>query len=211
MALDSDGLRKWMSLSFLLATVEFSSLRYMNSTFFYRGHSVIFAENIISSALVVTDEEGIRTAQWRTNWDPSFPVPLLLVRHVYKPVTRPLNGIPAQITETYRAQLYSILHLSPLHGVGNNPPQHDDLFISSQGFPTPSPDLRRLQGFPTPSPDLGRQGPYMYGGGQQQTLLAKSGTTNESRSIQHGSHTAYDEQLQNLNSIVAKLVSEVAI
>ncbi|KAG2031794.1 hypothetical protein BDR03DRAFT_1002938 [Suillus americanus] len=26
---------------------------------------------------------------------------------------------------------------------------------------------------------------------------------------QHGSHTAYDEQLQNLNSIVAKLVSEV--
>ncbi|KAG1877504.1 hypothetical protein F4604DRAFT_2002736 [Suillus subluteus] len=150
-----------------------------------------------------------------------------------------------QMTETYRAQLQSIPHLSPLHGVGNNPPQHDDLFTSSQGFPTPSPDLRRLQGFPTPSPDLGhqgfpaplpdlgRQGPYMYGGGQQQALLGmRSGGHGSSPGeyqqhylfrqqkaapqmnhgpYQHGSHTAYDEQLQNLNSIVAKLVSEVAM
>lgn len=143
-----------------------------------------------------------------------------------------------QITEAYRAQLHSIPHLSPLHRVGNNlnPLQHDDPFTNSQGFPTPSPDLRHLQGFPMPSPDLGHQGPYMYGGGQQQTpalLSMRSGGPSQGGSpdeyqqrylfhqqkaapqmnqgpYQHGSHT-YDEQLQNLNSMVAKLVSEVAM
>ncbi|KAG1764943.1 hypothetical protein EDD22DRAFT_845644 [Suillus occidentalis] len=96
-------------------------------------------------------------------------------------IDQPANN-QQQMADAYRAQLHSTPHLSPLHSVGNNPlPQHDDLFASNQGFPTPSPDLGHLQrfptplpdfgrqGFPTPSPDLRRQGLYMYGGGQQQT------------------------------------------
>lgn len=150
-----------------------------------------------------------------------------------------------QMAEAYHAQLNSVPHLSPLHGVGNNPLQHDDPFAGSQGFPTPSPDLGHLQrfptpssdlsrqGFPTPSPDLRRQGPYMFGGGQQQTpalLSMRSGGQGCSPEeyqqhylfrqqqiapqmnqgpYQRGS--PHDEQLQNLNSMVAKLVSEVAM